>query len=194
MIRRMAALVMALVLVVAACGDDDGGSAPTDGVGLDGAEQAIAGAIAAGMMGSGDPSDPFAQPEAAQCISEGVVGYLGVERLAEIGITSATDDALEAFEVLADDEIGDIADLALECIDLEEELASQLAADGLSRESALCMGRAFAETDLFRQAFIAGFTGDDSYDPSEDPEFLTTMIGAATECLTDEELSLIMGG
>jgi hypothetical protein len=178
------AAVVALALLVAACGDDDGGA---DGQGLSSSEQAVADVLAVSIADD-DPANPFGGAEAAQCISEGMVGELGIARLAEIGITAGS------LGIMTDAEVDSVAELALGCIDVETAMADQFATDGISQESARCMSAGFAETDFFKQAFIAGFTGDDSYDPSQDPEFLGSMITIATECLTDEELQIIMGG
>ena len=185
MLKRMMVLAVAIALIGTACGDDDG---------LTESEQAIADVIASGIAEEPDAGDPFSEPEAAQCFSEGLVKNLGVARLAEIGITADSASPEEAFAAMTDGEISDMADLALGCVDIETAMAGQFAADGISDDSARCMAKGFGETDFYRLAIIAGMTGDESYDPSEDPEFLGMMISIATDCLTADELSIIMGG
>ena len=189
MLKRMTVLMLAIAMVTAACGDDGG-----SGIGLTSGQQAVADAIAGGITDDPDPDDPFSQPEAAQCFSEGLVRDIGIGRLAEIGITAESRSPEAAFATMTDAEISDMADLALGCVDLVAAMADQFAVDGISHESALCMSEGFAESDFFRRAVIAGMTGDESYDPSEDPEFLGLMITVATDCLTADELSLILGG
>jgi len=188
-LKRIMVLVLAIAMVAAACGDDDGNAGSlTDG------EQAVAGVIAASMLEDQDPEDPFSDPEAARCFSEGAVRNLGVARLAEIGINAESDDPQAGFATMTESELNEMAELALGCVDIETAMADQFAVDGISQESGLCMARAFGETDFYKQAFIAGMTDDDSYDPGNDPEFLGLMLTIATDCLTADELSLIMGG
>lgn len=191
MSKRILVSLVALVLVVAACGDDDTASG-----GLTDAEQALASIIVDGMVGDEelDPDDPFADPVAVSCFAEGLVRDLGVARLAEVGLTADSDSPEAAFAQLTEAEVEDLADRAFACIDIESAVAEQFAVDGISEDSAQCMARELGKTDFYRATFIAGMTGNEEYDPSVDPEFLTTMLTVATECLTDAELSLIMGG
>ncbi|MCJ7725938.1 MAG: hypothetical protein MUP76_06060, partial [Acidimicrobiia bacterium] len=177
-------------MMAAACGDDDGAGSG----GLSDGEQAIADAIALDMTADPEPGDPFSDAAAARCFSEGIVDSLGIARLAEIGITANAIDSQAAFATMSETEINTMADLMLGCVDVETAMTEQFATDGISDGSARCMAKAFGETDFYRAAFIAGMTGDDSYDPTADPEFLGTMITAATDCLTAEELAVIMGG
>lgn len=188
MFKRVAAVVAGLALVVAACGDDDGGGD------LSGAEEAVVDAIVAGMTGDPDPENPFADQESARCVAVGIVEDLGIERLAEVGLTADTDQPQEVFGALTDDEIDGIVDIAFGCVDVEEEMAVMFADEGVSMDSARCLARELNDTDFFRAAFRAGMTGDDTYDPSTDPEFMTVMLEAFTGCLTAEEMAGIMGG
>lgn len=186
--KRLMVPVLVIAMVAAACGDDEGSGELSE------SEQAIADAIAIDMVSEPDLDDPFADTEAAQCFSEGIVGELGIARLAEIGITANSGDPQAAFATLSETEIDTMVDLAFGCIDIEAVMAEQFATDGISDDSALCMAKGFGETDFYRRAFIAGMTGDESYDPTEDSAFLATMITVATDCLTAEELAVIMGG
>ena len=195
MSKRILVSIVALVLIVAACGDDDAGqSAP--GGDLTDTEKALAAVIVEGMVDDteGDSEDPFSDPVAATCFAEGLVADLGIARLAEVGLTSDSESPEAAFALLSEQEVNDMADLAFSCIDIETAMAQQFETDGISNDSARCMARELGETDFFRLAFIAGMTGNEAYDPSDDPEFLTVMLTVATECLTDEELAVIMGG
>ncbi len=194
--KRVLLLVLAVSLVAAACGGDDsaGERTTTIATGLSGEEQALADAIAGIIAADQGSGDPFADPEAAQCFAEGLVEDLGIARLNEIGITSDSASPEEAFATLSESEIGALADRSLGCIDLVAAMAPLFAVDGISEESALCMARGFEETGFYRDAFIAGMTGDDTYDLSADPDFLTKMFTMATECLTADELATIMGG
>jgi hypothetical protein len=187
MLKRSMAVVLALAIVAGACGDDDGGELST-------AEAAVSDAIVAGMMEGGGSDNPFQDEQSARCVADGIVRDLGIDRLAEVGLTAESDTPEAAFAAMSDDEIEGIIDVAFGCIDVEEELASQFATDGVSMDSARCLAGELNQTGFFRSAFRAGMTGDSSYDPTTDPEFLSSMIEAATNCLTPEELGAIMGG
>ena len=78
MLKRMMVAVLALAMVAAACGDDDGGGSLTEG------ETAIVDAIVTGMMDDADSDNPFSDSESARCFAVGMVQDLGVARLAEV--------------------------------------------------------------------------------------------------------------
>lgn len=185
--RRVVAALMLVVLTTAGCGGDDGPS-------LSDAEMAIADVMAAELLADPDPNNPFADEESARCFARGLVADLGITRLAEIGITAEGGEAVEALGLLDDAEVDGLVDLALGCIDFETILAAEFAAGGISEASARCLVGELAETDFFRSAFRAGMIGDVAYDPSDDPAFLAAMIGAASRCLTPDEMRMIMGG
>jgi hypothetical protein len=148
MLKRVVTVVVAMALLSAACGDDDAGGDLSD------AENAVADVIVAGIMSDPDPGNPFTDPDAAQCVAVGIVEDLGVERLAQVGLTADSGDPQSVFATLADDEIDSIVDISFECVDVEEEMASMFAAEGVSMDSGRCLARELNQTDFFRAARI----------------------------------------
>jgi len=187
MLKRMMVAVLALAMVAAACGDDDGGGSLTEG------ETAIVDAIVTGMMEDPDSDNPFSDAESARCFAVGMVQDLGVARLAEVGLTADTENPDEAFTLMTEGEISDITDTAFECLDIDALMVAEFAEGGISQDSAKCLVAELNETDFFRVAFIAGMTGSD-VDPTDDPEIMGAMLTAFSECLTPAELGEIMGG
>ncbi|MCB2224929.1 MAG: hypothetical protein KQH83_12235 [Actinobacteria bacterium] len=183
--RKMAVMALAMALLVAACGDDDG---------LGDDEQGLADALATVMAADSDPTSPFTDREAAQCFAEGIVSEVGVDRMIEVGMTADASSTAAAFSGLSEGEIDVLADLALECVDVESMLVEQFALGGISTGSAECLADRMGETGLMKQAMIVGMTGDTDYDPMEDPAVLEDLFTAVTDCLTFEELQQISGG
>jgi hypothetical protein len=84
-----------------------------------------------------------------------------------------------------------LVDAIVECFDIGAVLVEQFASGGISEESARCVADAFPR-DLLREVMLAGVTGGDVSDV--EAEFSRAVLGAATDCLTDEELEVMTGG
>ena len=184
--KRVMVAVLALSLVAAACGDDDDG-ALTEG------EAVIVDAIIVGIAEDADPSNPFNDPVAARCFVEGMVQDMGVARLAEVGISTGSEDPQEAFALMTEAEIDDLVDIAFECLDMDAMMVAEFTRSGMSEDSARCVVAELNKTDFFRASFAASMAGGGS-DPSEDPEVMAAMLAAFAECLTEAELGEMMGG
>jgi len=187
MLKRVMVAVLALAMVAAACGDDDGGGDLTEG------EATIVDAIVTGMLEDPDPSNPFDDAAAARCFVTGMVQDMGVGRLAEVGLTANPDDPTAAFALMTETEIDDLTDSAFECLDIDALMVAEFAEGGMSQDSAKCLVSELSKTDFFRVAFKAGMTGSDA-EPTDDPEIMGAMLTAFSECLTPAELGEIMGG
>ncbi len=183
--KRIASVVLALGMLAAACGDDDGASAD---------EQAVADALVAKMQEENEPGDPFAADEpAARCFADGIVAEFGLTRLAEVGVTAdSVPPSEEVFGAMTDDEVGRAADLASSCADVEALFAAELAELGLSEESKECFVGRLEEVGFVRAAMIAGMRGEE-FDVETDEELLGQMTEAAEACLTPEELNSLFG-
>lgn len=122
-VRAVVAGLAALVLL-AACGDDDG---PSD-------EAApYVDALATELEAPSEDEGALVLPEdAARCFAEGVVDVLDAERLSEAGVTPAEVAAMESFVDLGvevDDDAQDrVADAAAECFDVRGSLAESFGA------------------------------------------------------------------
>ncbi len=169
--KKVAVLILALTLGLAACGGGGGAGS--------GENQALADAIAAEMTADTTPGNPFAKAEDAQCFADGMVGALGVERLAALGVTaeSATSAETVMGELTAEEQ-GKVADVALSCIDLSKAIIDGAVAAGLSEDQAQCLADSLSE-DLLKQAFLSEVSGQ-TFDPSSDPAFME----AITACFT----------
>lgn len=186
MLKRVMVAVLALSLVAAACGDDDGG-ALTEG------EAVIVDAIIVGIAEDGDPSNPFNDPVEARCFVEGMVQDMGVARLAEVGITTGSEDPQAAFALMTEAEVDALTDTAFGCLDIDDMMVEEFKGIGMSEDSARCVVAELNKTDFFRASFADAMTGRSS-DPSDDPEAMAVMLSAFTECLTAAEMAEMMGG
>ncbi|MEX2419940.1 MAG: hypothetical protein WD652_06120 [Acidimicrobiia bacterium] len=189
MAGRLVGALLIVALVTVACGDDAGGQAP-----LTDAEQALADVIVAEMTASPDPSDPFQVEASARCFAEGLVGELGITRLAELGIEAQNvGDPNAAFSLMTDPEVEATADIALRCPAFRDALATEMTADGISDDSADCLVEELVDSGVFRLLVIAEMKGESTDAIEEDAANSAALIGALIKCLTPEELETVLG-
>ena len=170
--KKAAVLVLVLALGLAACGGGGGGAGSEEG-------QALADAIAAQMTADTSAGNPFANEADAKCFADELVGTLGVERLAALGLTAESASSTDAvMGELTADEQGKVADAALGCIDLKKAIKEGAVSGGLPEAQAQCLADSLSE-DLLKQAFLSEFSGS-TFDPTTDPEFMA----AITHCFT----------
>lgn len=172
--RRLLGIAVVSVLVLAACGDDDGGSGA-----LSSDEQAFVDEA----MEEFDAEDaaPLTEEE-ARCIAEEMVGTLGVDRLEDLGIEPSDFADDEAFpEGLTEDEATEVVDRWDECFDLSELFMQSIAQDQeLSDEDRECLEDAFS-ADTLRNVFVKILTkGEQAM--QEDPELLSELLAGAAKC------------
>jgi hypothetical protein len=118
---------------------------------------------------------------------------MGVARLAEVGITTGSEDPQEAFALMTEAEIDALTDIAFGCLDFDAMMVAEFTRSGISEDSARCVVAELNKTDFFRASFAAAMTGGSS-DISDDPEAMAVMLSAFTECLTAAEFGEMMGG
>ena len=82
MLKKLGLLVVGLMLVLAACGDDDG--AATTATGLSAEEQAFADSLVTRLVADTSEGNLVAEETDARCAAEGVVAALGLERSQEL--------------------------------------------------------------------------------------------------------------
>jgi hypothetical protein len=180
-VRRVVVLVVAVTMLFVACGD----GAPS----LSTEERALADALVAEF--ESDPDTPFSADDGARCFADRFVGEFGVARLAEIGVTVESIDNEPDFGALSTEEIDRLADIAMGCVDFKGAFAIEMAAEGISEDSARCLADGLHAEGFFRATLISGLTGQDI--PNEDA-MMASFVGWATRCLTAAELSEFMGG
>lgn len=185
--RRNVVVMLVMVLLVVGCGDDEG---------LSGEEQEFVDAVVRMSTQDVDPSDPFGGAEVARCYAERLVTELGVDRLAELGVTpdNISESSEAMFSLMTEEEIQVLIDIGLECMDFESFMVDRMVAEGLSQESAECYIDELAKTDVLRQMMIGGMEEGEDYRPDQDPELMPLMMEAATKCLTPEEMGSSGGG
>jgi hypothetical protein len=211
--RRTLPVLLAVAFFVAACGGGDSvftqGGATTPGQSalgegtsttmattttVSGAQQAMADAIASGLL-TGNTADLPLDAASAQCIGNGVVGVLGVDRLQQLGV-GAGGDASTVFDQLSDSEIAAVMPVVLGCVDVQGLIVQQLTASGISQQSANCVADALTQGTLLQDLITAVLAGGDQAEP--DPAMLNALLSAVTTCLTPEEMgnlgNLNLGG
>lgn len=193
--KRAAALLIVLALVLAACGDDDT-TATT--AGSDGTTATTAGAPATTAAGGQDVIDELTQElldesdtpftdEQAACFAVGLVDEFGGEFMVNALQMSFDDFMAQASQ----DERMTVVDTMLECVDFGAMMVAEV--DGaISDESARCIGDAFAASEAFRTALANSFDAT-AGDPFEDDALMAEVFPSLLECLSAEEL-LQLGG
>lgn len=181
--RRRFALVIALGLIVAACG----------GGGED--ASALSGAIADAMMVNAGDDTPF-EREQAECFGDEVVDAMGVERLVAVGLSvEDIENGAEPGSVdLTDDDIDKMTDAITSCIDFGRLVVDEMAADvEISDDSSQCLVDGINEADFLR-AFAESSFFDEDVPQDVTNEMNATLLGLISECLTVDELSSFIGG
>lgn len=149
MAKKMGLVIVALAMVLAACGGGGGG--------LSAEEQAKADEITAELTADQSIENPFADEEKAACFSEGLVGELGLERINALD----SGEGVEAgFANMTADEQGKVADLAIDCIDMQAYMGEMMANAGLPEEQANCVADGL-DDDLIKELFLAQISGSD---------------------------------
>jgi len=182
--RRIIGLVASLVLVVTACGDDSGNALSDD-------EQAVADAVVEFILADEDFSTRPLSEDEGRCLAESTVQRIGVEGLAEIGITADSVPDDNPFEGASGDKVDAFLDAYFDCLDLAELFASELAADGtLSEDSVGCLADELSEGDLLREMLRSSIVGEEFDD---DAELMRGFLEIMVACLSPEELVDLAG-
>lgn len=162
--KRLLIALLAITLFATACGDDDSGG------GNDALVQALADEI------ESDPDGFTGSRDEAECFSRGMVDGIGVERLAELGVTVDEVNGVDQLDFEPGE--GDVVvDTLFDCVDVTELMREQFAADGTPAEEAECMANELDE-DTLRSLFSATFAGEE---PGGE-EFLAKMFEIAATC------------
>ncbi len=186
--RRIVAVIVGVVLVLAACGGDSDGGSDGDAY-IDALVDEIKDTEEAGFSVSDDDADCLAEkfldvlggPEALE--AEGITpdDLAEAESPADLGLELGDDDAAAFGSAFADCELP-LADLIVESI--EESLGSDVSA-----ETQACIDENFDE-DAFARLIGQGFATGEDFD-QQDPESVAVITDLLTAC---PELANLGGG
>ena len=144
----LAGSALALSLVLTGCGGGD--------------EKKASEAIAASMMESNDETFKVEQKQ-ADCVGDGFVDKIGVDKLKEYGILtddlSAKDAGLSGDLSMEAGDADEAADVVVGCVDATKLMADQMAAGGeLTQEQQDCVSDAL-DDDAMKKMFSLIFQG-----------------------------------
>lgn len=157
---KVAAGLAAVVLLVASCGDSDGGGGSS-------ADPELVAALTAELASddSGFPAD------VAECSAEKIVNGIGADRLSELGVTVDNVDDVQSID-FTDGELDTIVDSFDDCKPLKELLAEEFSGDGtFSEADAKCLVDELPDNTL-KDAFRAGLSGADAASDDFNRDFL----------------------
>ncbi len=170
MLKRLGLVVLALMLVMAACGGDD--------VSLTDEEQALADDLVTQLTADTSADNPLAAEADARCAAEGMVAAFGLERSqALFGNSIDVNDLSTIGAGMTEAERGTFADTLIGCVNIAETAAEGIAASSggaISAEDGACIAGKISE-DTQKELILAELAGQEA-DPSA---FLT----AVTDCI-----------
>ena len=184
--RTTAGLVAAALVVLGACGGDDGGDAGRDD---------YVDALVATM----DPESDFPPEEDRPCVAGAMVDAVGVESLSEavspdeIAEAGTDFDPQEAGFDIGEAEAQAYYDGLGECMDVRARFVESLSEDmGMSGEDVECLDQALSD-EMVRDLFVADTLGGEQSIES-DPELTADFTTAITPCVPAGESGEGEGG
>jgi hypothetical protein len=167
----MGLVVVALMLVMAACGGDDA-------VELSAEEQALADGLVTQLTADASAENPLAAEEDARCAAEGMVGAFGLERSqALFGGAIDINDLSTVGAGMTEAERGSFADVLIGCVNVADTAAAGIAASSggvVSEEDASCIAGKI-DDGMQKEMIISELAG-------EEPD-LTGFMGAIDSCI-----------
>ena len=177
MMKRAGLMLLALMLIVAACGDDGGVDA-----------DALKSEIVAELTSDPSPADPASDPETAECLAAGIIDEIGAERVDELW--NAAENPGELDEIGAGMTDGERETFTAEfvaCVDdevINGFAGAMFAAQGLGADVATCavgnLAPEFVES-LFGDIVMTGLSGEE-FDPTGDQAVMTEILTAMNAC------------
>lgn len=177
--KRPIAALITLMLIVAACGDDDGAAEDPR------TEAAIQGLRAAIAESAEDPDATFqVSDDEALCAAEAMFEQFGAARIIE-----ASEVEFEEFMAAATiDERRATVDLLFECIDMKAAIIAEIGVqDGVAEESIDCLVDGMVGSEAFRDALATELAGaGEGLDDAAMAEMIFPLI---FECFSAEDLA-----
>ena len=170
MLKKLGLVITALMLVMAACGDDD--------VSLSAEEQTLADSLVAQLTADTSAENPLAAEEDARCAAEGMVGAFGLERSqALFGGTIDVNDLSTVGAGMTDDERNTFAEVLTGCVNIAEMSVAGIAESSggvITEEDGACIAGKISN-DTQKQIIVAELAGQEA-DPS-------AFLGAIQDCI-----------
>lgn|GEM_PF-1630142 len=171
MAKKLGLVVVALMLVLAACGGDDAAN-------LSAEEQALADGLVTQLTADTSAENPLAAEEDARCAAEGMVGAFGLERSqALFGGAIDINDLSTVGADMTEAERGSFADVLIGCVDIADTAATGMAASSggvVSEDDAACIAGKI-DDGMQKDMIIAELAG-------EEPD-LSGFLGAIDSCI-----------
>ena len=203
MMKQLMYLVLAVMLIAVACGDDDVTTteapttteavtttteAPTtttdDTAPL--SEEEFADALVQVIIADESPENPLQDPDDAQCMVDGLMDEFGMDRLVELGITPDAEDVLDLTQTgadMTDEEREAFLDIYFSCVDAVASMAGILTQTGFPPEDAECLANTLGE-DFVRLIVGAELSGE-AFDPLADPAAAAGFETVVAACVSD---------
>jgi hypothetical protein len=198
-LKKLSLAVLALMLLLAACGGDDAAK-------LSGEEQAFADGLVTQLTADTSAENPLAAEADARCAAEGVVGAFGLERSqALFGGTIDINDLATIGAGMTEAERGTFADTLTGCVNVAETAAAGIAASSggvISEEDGACIAE-LAGQEADPSVFLAAVTDcidmtalmhDQLIAAGMPEETVTCIVGALDEDFFTSLLTATMSG
>lgn len=171
MLKKLGLVVVALMLVLTACGDDAAGDLTAE-------EQSLADELVTQLTADTSAGNPLAAEEDARCAAEGMVGAFGLERSqALFGESIDVNDLSTIGAGMTAEERSTFADVLVGCVNISETAAAGISASSggvVTEEDAACIAGEI-DDDMQKEMIIAELSG-------EEPD-LTGFLGAINSCI-----------
>ena len=173
--RKGIAVSLVMLVVASACGGDSAD-------GLSETERALSDAIAVEyFIDDEDFSSNPVTPGEAECLGTGIVGRIGVEGLAGIGVTVDSMPPDNLVEDASDEQLDAFLDVYFDCLDVASLYAEGFANDSAGFFNIECLTREFREGEVLRQLVRSSIVGE----ADENSEFMDQLIPILVGCLPE---------
>ncbi|MBP1632109.1 MAG: hypothetical protein H6Q11_397 [Acidobacteria bacterium] len=170
MLKRLGLVLVALMLMLAACGDDD--------VSLSGEEQALADELVTQLTADTSAENPLAKEADARCAAEGMVGAFGLERSqALFGDQIDINDLSGIGAGMTAEERNTFADVLVGCVNIAEVATAGIAESSggvITADDASCVAGKI-DNDAQKAMIVAELSGQEA-DPA-------AFLGAIEDCI-----------
>ena len=170
MLKRLGLVVLALMIFIAACGDD--------AASLSDEEQALADELVTELTADTSAENPLAAEADARCAAEGMVAAFGLERSQTLfGDSLDVNDLSTIGAGMTEEERGTFADTLIGCVNIAETAAAGIAESSggvITAEDGACIAGKI-DRDAQKAMIVAELSGQEA-DPG-------AFLAAVTDCI-----------